>query len=198
MNDLAASPAPIVQAWVRKTIGSAAPLRFEALAGATSSSVYAVMVDGLPAFVLRLFTNRDWLGREPDLAEHEAAALTHAAHAGVPAPELIGHAGAVEWGDPTVLMTHLPGSVDLRPRRRRGWLTALAETLAAIHATDVGDFRWQYASWNPNTETVMPAWFADATLWSAVLELAARQPLQSRPAFLHRDYHPTYVLRSDK
>lgn len=198
MSDLGVSPPPIVEAWVRKTIGSAAPLHFEALVGATSSSVYAVLVGDLPTFVLRLFTNRDWLGREPDLADHEAAALTHAARAGIPTPKLIGHAGADECGDPALLMVHLPGSVDLRPRRRRNWLAALANALAAIHATDVGDFRWQYSSWNPNTQAAMPDWFANPTLWSAVLGLAARRPAQSRHTFLHRDYHPTNVLWSNK
>src|SRR5262245_43041932 len=115
MSDLAVSPTRNVEAWVRKTIGSRAPLRFEALTGATSSSVYSVLVGDLPAFVLRMFTNRDWLGREPDLAEHEAAALTHAARAGIPAPKLVGHASAAESGIPTVLMTHAPRRRDLPP-----------------------------------------------------------------------------------
>jgi aminoglycoside phosphotransferase (APT) family kinase protein len=146
---------------------------------------------------LRLFTNGDWLDREPDLAEHEAAALTHAARARVPVPTLIAHAGAAETGVPALLMTRLPGTVDLRPRRRRVWLASLAEALAAIHATDVGDFRWQYSSWNTHREAAMPAWLADSTLWSGVLGLAARRPTEYRPTFLHRDYHPTNVLWAD-
>jgi Ser/Thr protein kinase RdoA (MazF antagonist) len=194
MSDLA--PAPIVEAWVRKTLVATAPIRFEALAGATSSSVYAVTVGDECGFVLRLFTNQEWLSREADLADHEAAALTHAARAGVPVPALIGHAGAAECGIPAVLMTYLPGSVDLRPRRRRAWLTALAQTLAAIHATDVGDFRWRYSSWNTDRDAPMPAWLDDPTLWSAVRDLAARRPTQYRETFLHRDYHPTNVLWS--
>jgi aminoglycoside phosphotransferase (APT) family kinase protein len=193
MSDFAATPAPPVIAWVRKTTGSAGQLAFEPLVGATTSSVYAVTVTGERRYVLRVFTDREWLRREPDLADHEAAALTHAAPTGVPAPNLIGHAGAAECGAPAVLMTYVSGSVDLQPRRRGAWLEALAETLAPIHRTSAGDFPWQYSSWNSNIDAAMPAWFADAALWSAVQVLARRQP-KDRHTFLHRDYHPTNVL----
>lgn len=185
-------PEPDIAAWVRNSIGPGAQIAFEALAGATSSSVYAVAVDGVRRFVLRLFTDRDWLGREADLADHEAAALTHAERAGLPAPRLIGV--ATQYAVPALLMTFLPGTIELRPRRRKAWLKGLAETLAQIHAVDVGTFAWWYSSWNPHTHPAIPQWLEDDALWSSVLELAAGQPADHEQTFLHRDYHPANVL----
>jgi len=196
VSDFAAVPGATIEAWVRKTLGRAAEVRLEVLPGATSSSIYAVTVGGIRHYVLRLFTDHAWNSREPDLAEHEAAALTHAARAGIPTPALVGHASAAECGVPAVLMTYLPGSVELQPRRRGAWINALAATLAKVHQTDANDFGWRYSSWNPRADAAMPAWFDDVGLWSAVQQLAARQPAHHRQTFLHRDYHPTNVLWS--
>ena len=59
------------------------------MAGATSSSVYAVRTQPGVDAVLRLFDNAAWLADEPDLVAHEAAALGEADRAGCPAPRLI-------------------------------------------------------------------------------------------------------------
>jgi Ser/Thr protein kinase RdoA (MazF antagonist) len=196
MSPITAPPGPEVERWVRTQIPDGGPIRFEPLPGATSSAVYAVTGAGGARCVLRLFTDHDWLGREADLADHEAAALVHAARAGLPAPRLIARATRAQCGHPAVLMTYVRGQVDLRPRRRRAWVKRLAETLARIHETGIDGFGWWYASWNPRTDAAMPSWFDDRTLWARVREIETVQP-QPAPTFLHRDYHPANVLWLD-
>jgi aminoglycoside phosphotransferase (APT) family kinase protein len=188
---------PEVEQWVRKHIAESGPIRFEPLRGATSSAVYAVTGAGVARWVLRLFTDHDWLGREADLADHETAALTHAERAGLPAPRFIAQATRAECGHPALLMTHLPGQVDLRPRRRRAWIQRLADTLARIHQTGTDSFGWWYTSWSPHGDVAMPAWFDDEALWLRVREVETVQPSLPSPTFLHRDYHPANVIWLD-
>jgi Ser/Thr protein kinase RdoA (MazF antagonist) len=194
MNSASGEPNATLRRWVHSHLGTAAAVDFSLLPGATSSTVFRVTVAGKSRAVLRLFSNAAWLQREADLAEHEAAALQHAARAGVPAPRLIAAAGAAELGTPAVLMTHLPGNVDLRPQRRDAWLTALAGALARIHSTGCDAFGWHYSSWAEAPTGTAPAWFGDVALWQRMRQVWVQGAPRHTMQFLHRDFHPVNVL----
>jgi len=188
--------------WVSEVVGSGAELRVVTkLPGATSSDLYAIegWVGQRPfSLVLRLFTNADWLAEEPDLAQHEAAALSKAAAVTVPVPQLVAYDTRGErCGVPAVLMTRLPGNVQLRPADRTGWLRQLAAALAAVHAVAADGFAWMYTTWNDVAALRPPDWSPHPALWARMLaRLRGPQP-PFRPRFIHRDYHPTNVLWQD-
>jgi len=178
--------------WLEHHLGPKGRIDFDALPGATSSTVRCVRVGGERRAVLRQFTDRAWLEREADLPRHEAAALAHAERHGLPAPRLI--AVSDDFPIPVVLMTYVGGRVELTPREPRAWLAGLAGALARIHATPRDDFAWHYSSWSRAPQATPPAWFGDTALWRRVRRIWERGAPAHEAHFLHRDFHPVNVL----
>jgi aminoglycoside phosphotransferase (APT) family kinase protein len=174
------------------------------LKGSTSSAVYRISVERAKRereLVLRLFTHAQWLADEPDLALHEANSLQRAAQSNLPVPELVDYDKNGSYcGLPAVLMTKLPGRVELKPANMDKWLYQLAEALFTIHAVDASTFPWRYFSWFDLEEPRPPNWSKQPDLWKraieTVLELSPESEARSEQdiCFLHRDYHPTNVL----
>lgn len=196
-NTAALSPAVIV--WLEQALGGEAKIEAVTLAkGATSSSVYFVtaMVSGrVEEFVLRLFTNADWLAEEPDLATHEAAVLEKMVGAGLPAPELVACAADESaCGIPAILMRRMAGSVELRPDDFDDWLAQMAAGLAKVHAVSADGFGWGYFSWTDKEDLKPPTWSRHPQLWEQAIQLGLADPPDYEPVFLHRDYHPTNIL----
>ena len=93
---LAADPPAEALHWVTAVVGGGASvLSVAPLAGARSSAVHGLVVE-LPSGIgpigwsLRRHVDRDWLVREPDLAEREAEVLAVLESGDVPAPRLVG------------------------------------------------------------------------------------------------------------
>ncbi|MBN2471927.1 MAG: phosphotransferase [Anaerolineae bacterium] len=188
-----------VSAWITETIGPGATITAaRLLPGATSSTLWEVELTRAGealALVLRLFTNREWLAEEPDLASHEAAALRAAGGTGIPVPALVAvdDTGAA-CGLPAVLMTRLPGRIVLAPADRGAWLAGLARTAAQLHVFDVPDFPWLYRPYCDVFALEVPRWTAQPAVWCRVLDVVQGESPSSPPCFIHRDYHPVNVL----
>jgi aminoglycoside phosphotransferase (APT) family kinase protein len=166
--------------------------------GATSSTLHRIKTlhqGRTVSFILRRFTNREWLADEPGLAEHEASNLELASLSGLPVPELIAYdPSGEEAGDPAVLMTCLPGQVDLLPNDLDGWLQQQAEVLPLLHTLPAFDYTWSYFPYNDPQKLSIPTWSSAPDLWQRLIDLV-RQPWPRLPqAFIHRDYHPVNVL----
>jgi len=188
--------------WVQNAVGRAATLiSARSLPGATSSTLHALEVRYQARdlkLVLRQFTLQEWLVVEPDLAAHEAAALAKAGGATISTPELIAWDETGEsCGLPAVLMTRLPGSVELKPADRRTWLAQLAETALAIHTVEAGSFPWDYYSYTDVSCLEVPDWSRHRRLWQRAYEILSGPAPDTRRCFIHRDYHPTNVLWLD-
>jgi Ser/Thr protein kinase RdoA (MazF antagonist) len=99
---------------------------------------------------------------------------------------------------PAILMTRLPGQVQLNPANLHDWLEKLAATLIKIHVLPAHDFPWRYYSWlNPHNFHV-PSWAQSPRLWQKAIDIVS-QPAPDEPhIFIHRDYHPTNVLWQDE
>lgn len=161
---------------------------------ATSSCVLLIQ-SGDARWVLRVLDNTRWLANEPDLAEHEAAALLELKRAGLRGPELVAYAReGAGFGAPVVLMSFVEGSVELQPADIDAWLSRLAEELVAIHAHPAHGFAWQFKSWLDRAALEVPAWTASPELWQRAIDHVRRTPPTTAPVFLQRDYHPTNVL----
>ncbi|NDJ77733.1 MAG: aminoglycoside phosphotransferase family protein [Chloroflexi bacterium] len=186
-------PRPLAD-WVAAETGAALRSARQ-LAGSTSTTLYVLELDRREPLVLRVFDNAAWLAHEPDLPQHEVAALRHAARAGIPTPEAV--ALAVDdppGGVPLLLMTALPGRVDLAPPHLAAWLDRLAMTLVPLHALAPDGFPWTYFTYNDVTQLTVPAWSAQPGAWTRVLDAASGPRPRARTCFIHRDYHPTNVL----
>lgn len=200
-SDLCKPPAPVLR-WITDAVGPGCTVRsVRLLAGATSSTLHSIQVTYKGhdlALVLRRFTNRQWLEQEPDLALHEAASLRKASQAGLPAPGLVASdPGGAHCDVPAILMTHLPGSVELAPRDLDAWLYRLAEALIPLHAVEVGTHRWRYAPYNDVSGLDPPRWSGVRGLWEKAIEIVTGPRPEARECFIHRDYHPTNVLWQD-
>jgi aminoglycoside phosphotransferase (APT) family kinase protein len=147
--------------------------------------------------VLRRFVRLDWLAEEPDLASREAAALDVLAEVGLPTPRLVAvdPDGSVA-GEPSVLMTRLPGRVEWDPPAVEGFLRALAEPLPVIHSVAVpGSASLPDYGPYPLEMRRPPVWASRPDVWERAISLFdARPPPACDRVFIHRDYHPGNVL----
>jgi aminoglycoside phosphotransferase (APT) family kinase protein len=185
------------QEWLAQAIGTTVNhLQAVPLKGSTSSSVYLIQQNNRPQrFVLRVLDNPDWLAEEPDLAEHEAAALQEAQETGLHVPGLVAYTtDEVGFGAPVVLMTFLEGQINLQPANFAGWLDCLACELARIHQHPAPNFAWQFRSWAQKENLAPPTWATRPHVWKQAIERLNEPEPKSPTVFIHRDYHPTNVL----
>lgn len=195
------APPPEALRWVERATGKGAAVESVApLAGATSSVLHAVRVrrgGRRFEFVLRRFFDAGWLKLEPDLARHEAAALSKAALVGVPTPGLVAFdEGGGECGAPATLMERLSGRVELRPADVGAWLGRLAGAVAPFHELGAEEFAWSYHPYADPSSLGPPAWSRVPALWEKAVEIVCGPRPPARECFIHRDFHPANVLWS--
>ncbi|MDQ1910124.1 aminoglycoside phosphotransferase family protein [Paenibacillus sp. GD4] len=189
--------------WAAACVGTDASVEsVQPMPGGASSAVHRVVLrsrGSLHQLVLRQFTNREWLEKEPDLALHEARSLGLAETTGVTVPRVIGfhEEGVDDQRRPLVLMSLLPGHVDLQPVRMDVWLHRLAEPLVQIHRCTGEEHAWTYFSYNDCDSLTVPSWTELPALWEQAIRIVRQPPPEGRTVFLHRDYHPTNVLWQD-
>jgi aminoglycoside phosphotransferase (APT) family kinase protein len=176
------------------------------MSGATSSAVHDLVVetrDGrVRRFILRRFTDQDWLAREPDVAAREAEALTLLEATPLATPRLIAVDNAAEHCDvPAVLMTRVPGRPSAAPDDLDGFVRRLAEPLPIVHETPLAasaaipGYRPYYLEEARRGELLAPRDTGARASWERAIEVHATPPPSGeRAVFLHRDYHPGNVL----
>ncbi|GGR02230.1 phosphotransferase family protein [Deinococcus ruber] len=185
---------PHVLAWASRHL-PATVQRVQQLPGSTSATLHRLDLQDGSAAVLRQFDNAEWLKNEPDLALHEARSLEHAAQDHVATPRLLAfdETGAA-CGVPTVLMSCLPGMVELNPPGLDGWLSELASTLAHLHQRSPQGFGWTYFTYQDVSSMQVPAWSGVPQAWASAIALVQGPRPSFVPHFIHRDYHPVNVL----
>jgi aminoglycoside phosphotransferase (APT) family kinase protein len=183
--------------WVENVTGDSIQ-SVQKLEGSTSSTLYRLQMTGRE-LVARVFDNAEWLADEPDLARHEAAVLEKVRALPIATPDLMAfdETGADCGGLPAILMTFLPGHIELKPANLDGWMRQLAETLAQIHAIPVDHFAWEYFAWGELKGQSAPAWTTKPENWQRAIAIAEGPEPAYRERFLHRDYHPMNVLWQD-
>ncbi|SOB78873.1 phosphotransferase family protein [Streptomyces sp. 1331.2] len=177
--------------------------RVTALKGGWTSRMRRLDIEGpggAPPYtlVLRSFVMPFYRRHAPAMLAREADVLRLLEHVGIPAARPVAlDAQAAHCDHPSLMMTHLPGSVRLAQDEdvtRRAQL--LAAQLAAIHALEVGEDRrprtWQ--AWTAPDLVRIPADTSRPGLWARAVDAIRREPPAHRPHFLHRDFHPGNVL----
>lgn len=186
-------------AWIERALG-APVLETTPLPGGLSSSVHRVTLGGADprdrrAVVVRRYTLRDWLEREPHIPQHEShvLALLGSLDLDVATPNLLAaDVTGSETDVPTVVMTHLPGRPEITPTDPWSWAEKLAGCLAGINAVQPPDGLPSYVRWD-DPDRPYPRWLERLDLWDAATA-EVRGPLPGHDRrFLHRDFHPNNV-----
>ena len=191
-----------VKKWIVESVGDEARVRWaHHMPAATSSRLDAVdlLVNGKRVqLVLRRFDDHEWLGMEPDLVAHEAAALAWASNLNIAVPTLIAFdADGSECGVPATLSTRLPGAAQLRPQDRSSWLGEMAAAAVEIHRLDADGFPWSYRRWNAKMRLEVPRWSREPDAWRTAIEVVNKPAPRTRDTFIHRDYHPSNIVWVD-
>ncbi|MFD8704807.1 phosphotransferase family protein [Kitasatospora sp. NPDC059648] len=150
------------------------------------------------ALVLRSFVKPFYRRHAPGLLAREAGVLRLLESGSIPAARLRAVDAAGEHCEhPSLVMTHLPGSVRVREDGDVARRTVLlARQLAAVHAVAVPEQErprtWQ--AWTSPERVQIPATTKRPLLWHRAVEAIDRDAPPHRACFLHRDYHPGNVL----
>jgi aminoglycoside phosphotransferase (APT) family kinase protein len=171
------------------------------LDGGSACAIHAVdVVDARGVrhpLVLKRFFRRDWLEREPDVAEREARHLQLLSGVELPVPRLVGVDPDASHCDlPSVLMTRLPGRSVVAPEEMDSWLLRLVEPLPVLHAVDghVLSSLAPYRAYVALDDLLVPAWSSRKPAWDRAIQCVQGAAPEAVDRFVHRDYHPTNVL----
>lgn len=162
------------------------PSHLQPMSGATSSDLFLLKYPDTQQ-VLRLFRTQRWEIPTAELSATEITILTALAQTNLPAPRPVG----VLTGN-GVIMSWLPGRVDLPAAPSEQWLDELAAHLLCIHRQKI-EVPFSFTSWNDSAGDDCPDWWQDDDLWHTAASLTSTEP-EYRPTFIHRDYHPVNVL----
>jgi aminoglycoside phosphotransferase (APT) family kinase protein len=194
-----ARPPAQLLAWVEQTLGSSARVvGWRRLTGGLTSIVHRLTVERnsrREEYVLRWWVPgsewAQWIARAVPL---ETAVLAKLEGSDIPAPRVIGSVTDAALGGPAVLMTRIPGKVQLTPRDREHWLRQMAQMLARIHALAVDGKPFE--SWLDPSQLSPPPDASRVNVWREAMALVANERAPTRTCFLHRDYQHFNMLWS--
>ncbi len=189
---------PESRAWVEAATGVPV-VAVVRLTGGYSSRMLALEHSDGQQTVLRQLVLEPWRRHARGLLEREATVQAQLAGSGVavPVPLAVDPTGE-RAGDPSLLMTRLPGRIDLC-RRDTAALADLAQVLLAVHRVRPEPGRWprDYQSWATESKRSVPPWSRDDGLYAEAFARLAEPPPAYQPTFLHRDFQPGNVLWDD-
>jgi aminoglycoside phosphotransferase (APT) family kinase protein len=163
-----------------------------ALPGSTTTEQSLVMADDGRELVVRRYSIAAVLADDPAMPEREAAALRALAGHGLPVPELV--EARVDAGVPVVVMTRLPGQVELDLPSP----SALLGVLGHVHAVPPGPVAtWRYRPYLADASPRRPAWWPDEGTFERAADVATSPWAGGPDVFLHRDFHPGNILWLD-
>ncbi|GGB48057.1 hypothetical protein GCM10011492_44090 [Flexivirga endophytica] len=195
-------PSPATLAWVATSMGRGSRVvGCRRMTGGVSSAIHRVTVErrGVRTFVvLRQYPKG--LCLEGTLRK-EIANLELVAGSGLPVPSILSAdvSGASTEGEPSLLMTRLPGHVDLNPTKTSSWMTRIAELAVLLHSLDLPakTFRPWTDSWiAPMGALQVPSGARKPAVWKAAFDVIASTPPTDTAAFLHGDFLPVNMLWS--
>jgi aminoglycoside phosphotransferase (APT) family kinase protein len=143
--------------------------------------------------VLRRWTPGEWgaVAEAAVLVEREMHVLRGLEATDIPAPRVLAAdpTGAAT-GVPAILMTRVPGRVDLAPSQPRAWLRQIAAMATRIHAADV-----EMESLVPAPREVqVPTWTSRPKVWEAAARLIRGPVPAHEDRFTHGDYQHFNLL----
>jgi aminoglycoside phosphotransferase (APT) family kinase protein len=153
--------------------------------------------------ILRRWARPGWEVDDPDFTvAREVTVLGLLADAMVPTPTprvVAADPDGAVCDVPTLLCVRLPGRPPTQtpPGDLRGFLTQLAQALAAIHTVNgrahqlVPAYRTYQ---NLHRHPLPPAWLGRSRVWEQAFQVAIEPAPTTRRCLIHRDYHPGNTL----
>lgn len=168
------------------------------LVGGITSSVHRLTITPRSGQRLSVVLRR-WAGAEPetvaDVLAREVRVLRLLEGADVPAPALLGVSDGTETdGTAAVLMTRVPGRMDLSQDDPGVWLRQMAEMLAKIQELGF-EFPVYEPSRRPDPGDV-PEWVEAPEIWRKALTVLASPPPEYQRSFTHGDFQHFNLLWS--
>ncbi len=192
-------PSAQTLAWVERVAG-ARVVAWRRMTGGIDSVVHQLTIDHgsyRDVLVLRQYERAADPDSRMDTAaqvRREVATLRAVHDAGLPAPEPVAADvdGRESDGLPALLMTRLPGRLDVTPADPAGWLRQIAVMAVRIHAAQVaaGPFEERIDAAAP----VIPASATRPAVWEAAFGLLRQQPPEPATCFIHRDFQHFNLL----
>ncbi len=181
--------------WVELQLGDAATvIAWRRLTGGLSSTVHRLRVDQRGrrrSVVLRRFENVDGAER----VTQEAVALERLSGAGLPTPELLGaDDGRHSGGRPALLMSRVPGRIELAHSDSDRWLRQMAATAAVIHDLPIAASAFE--AWFDPDQPSVPRSATRPKLWRSAFDVLSEQPPTVPSVFIHRDFQHFNMLWS--
>lgn len=167
------------------------------LTGGITSSIHRLAVETRRGtrtqVVLRRWIPSAWddTADAPQLVERERHVLSGLESTDVPAPLVLAVDPTGEsTGVPTLLMTRIPGRVDLTPTDPKGWLRQIAAMAVRIHELDVDaePYRWEAR------DVPIPPWASRPADWRAAADVVRGPAPVHEVRFAHGDYQPFNLL----
>lgn len=180
--------------WVEHALGAGGRVvASERLTGGLTSIVHRLIVER--GGVRTPYVLRRWaLDQDAYVAAAvgwETRVLAALERTDLPAPRVIDSTTDVAHGGPAVLVTCLPGRIELMPSDRDRWLREMARMLARIHAASITGKPFE--PWLDATKLSPPPDASRASLWTDAFALAATARI-ARTTFIHRDYQHFNLL----
>lgn len=195
---MAGAPLPVeTRGWVEAKTGGRV-IAARRLVGGITSSVHRLTVVASTGQRQSVVLRR-WTGVEPqsraDNVAREARALRLLEASDVPAPTLLGVSdGSRTDGAAALLMSRVPGRMELAPADPEDWLRQMAEVLAKIQDLAL-DFPVYEPSPRPDPDDI-PAWAERRDVWRAALTVLASPPPDHPLTFTHADFQHFNLLWS--
>ncbi|WP_150460807.1 phosphotransferase family protein [Nesterenkonia ebinurensis] len=195
-------PSEETLAWVAASMGRGSRIvGYRRLTGGVSSAVHRLTVERggkRTLVVLRQYPGGFGL---VGALENEIANLRVVAESGLPVPRILATdvTGTSTGGAPSLLMTRLPGHVDLNPVEPRSWMTRIAEIAVLLHSLDLPakTFNPWTDSWiAPLDGLQVPVGAQQPDVWKAAFGVMAAPPPTDTAVFLHGDFLPVNILWS--
>jgi aminoglycoside phosphotransferase (APT) family kinase protein len=188
-------PSDSTLAWAARSTGPTVRIvACSRLTGGITSSVHRLAVVDDHGRADQLVLKR-WISNNPTETagwiESEAQILTALEGSGLPVPALVATSRGEETdGHPALLMTAVPGRMNLAPTDPRQWLTQMATALARVHTLAVD----APAIAPPGErDRRVPAWSERPSLWEEAARVLA-EPGPEESCFVHGDYQHFNLL----
>lgn len=166
------------------------------MTGGITSAVHRLAVDRDSRRYILVLRQYERAETNSEQARQEAETLLAIRNVGLPAPELVAFdaEGSNTGTHPAVLMSRLPGRLDLTPRDPDDWLGQIARVAVRIHACQIAapGFR----SWIDTADLPVPASAGRPPVWRVAFTVLRQPQPPLACCFIHRDFqHFNFLWR---
>jgi aminoglycoside phosphotransferase (APT) family kinase protein len=190
-------PSAKARNWAATAFGARARVTAtKRLKGGISSAVHLLSIDdghGHQHFVVLRRWNDSGHADGAAWVRREAHVLEQLAGVDIPAPRVLAiDPTGSSCGEAALLMTRLPGRMDLNPKSPQRWLEELVTMAVRIHGAQI--LAPEAESWLNRDSLIVPVWSKRPQLWRDAISLVNEAPPSDEHTFIHHDYQHFNLL----